>query len=260
MDKGSQVSQDKKVSNRKEYTQQLFNDYIATKDVELRNKIFEEFMYIAEILSKKYVNKGVEYEDIYQVASIGLIYAIERFDPSRGFEFSSFATPTILGEIKKYFRDKEWIVKVPRRIQDSYRKINHAKEELQHKLMKIPTVDDIANYLCLTHEEVIEAMEGSYAYQPTSLDIKVSNSNDDNDLPLFEILGIEDSNLTNVENQDLLRTVFDNMSEYDRKIIVDRFYNSKSQNEIANELGVSQMTISRLEKKILKTLKEKLSF
>lgn len=259
MGKSLSTSQDKKGLNRKAYIDELFGKYIATKDHQIRNKIFEEYIYIAEILSKKYVNKGVEYDDIYQVASLGLIYAVERFDPSKGFEFSSFATPTILGEIKKYFRDKEWIIKVPRRIQDSYRKINQAKEELQHKLMKVPTVEDIANHLNLTHEEVIEAMEGSFAYQPTSLDVKVSNSNDDNDLSLFEVLGLEDTKIAEIENKDFLRTIFDNLSPYDKKIIVDRFYNNKSQNEIATELGVSQMTISRLEKKILKRLKEKIA-
>ena len=259
MSKRLSASQDNKSLNRKAYIDELFSEYIATKDHQLRNKIFEEHIYIAEILSKKYVNKGVEYDDIYQVASLGLIYAIERFDPSKGFEFSSFATPTILGEIKKYFRDKEWIIKVPRRIQDSYRRINQAKEELQHKLMKVPTVDDIANYLNLTHEEVIEAMEGSFAYQPTSLDVKVSNSNDDSDLSLFEVLGLEDTKIAEIENKDFLRTIFDSLSKYDKKIIVDRFYNNKSQNEIAIELGVSQMTISRLEKKIFKKLREKIA-
>ncbi|RBP58608.1 RNA polymerase sigma-37 (RpsB/SigB) subunit [Alkalibaculum bacchi] len=259
MSKRLSASQDNKSLNRKAYIDELFSEYIATKDHQLRNKIFEEHIYIAEILSKKYVNKGVEYDDIYQVASLGLIYAIERFDPSKGFEFSSFATPTILGEIKKYFRDKEWIIKVPRRIQDSYRRINQAKEELQHKLMKVPTVDDIANYLNLTHEEVIEAMEGSFAYQPTSLDVKVSNSNDDSDLSLFEVLGLEDTKIAEIENKDFLRTIFDSLSKYDKKIIVDRFYNNKSQNEIAMELGVSQMTVSRLEKKILIKLREKIA-
>ena len=259
MSKRLSASQDNKSLNRKAYIDELFSEYIATKDHQLRNKIFEEHIYIAEILSKKYVNKGVEYDDIYQVASLGLIYAIERFDPSKGFEFSSFATPTILGEIKKYFRDKEWIIKVPRRIQDSYRRINQAKEELQHKLMKVPTVDDIANYLNHTHEEVIEAMEGSFAYQPTSLDVKVSNSNDDSDLSLFEVLGLEDTKIAEIENKDFLRTIFDSLSKYDKKIIVDRFYNNKSQNEIAMELGVSQMTVSRLEKKILIKLREKIA-
>lgn len=251
--------EDSTVKKRKQYIDELFKEYIRTKDKKIRNNIFEEFMYIAEILSKKYVNKGVDYEDIYQVASLGLIYAIERFDPDRGYEFSSFATPTILGEIKKYFRDKEWLIKVPRRIQESYRKINKAKEELQNKLMRIPTIKDVAEYLNMTQEEVMEALEGGHAYSPASLDVKTVNSNDENDLSLFEILGIEDNKIIEIEDKDFLNNIFSNMEEYDKKILIDRYYKNKSQSEIANELGVSQMTISRLEKKILSRIREKIN-
>lgn len=251
---------DEKKKQKKKYVEGLFEQYISTKDNEIRNEIFNEFIYIPEILSKKYVNKGVEYEDIFQVASLGLIYAIERFDPSKGYEFSSFATPTILGEIKKYFRDKEWIIKVPRRIQELSRKINMSKDHLQHKLMRTPTINDIAEYLEVTEEEVIEAMEGSYAYSPTSLDVRISNSKDENDLSLFEVLGMEDQNISEVEDKDLIKNIFAEMDEYDRKIIIDRYYNNKSQSDIANELGVSQMTISRLEKKIIKKLRDRISY
>ncbi|NTW72370.1 MAG: SigB/SigF/SigG family RNA polymerase sigma factor [Eubacteriaceae bacterium] len=248
-----------KEKDRKKHIEELFRSYIATKDHEVRNQIFKEFMYIPEILSKKYINKGVDLEDIYQVASLGLIYAIERYDPDKGFEFSSFATPTILGEIKKYFRDKEWLIKVPRRIQELSRKINMSKDQLQHKLMRMPTIPDIAAHLGVSEEEIIEAMEGSYAYSPTSLDVRISNSKDENDLSLFEVLGIEDQNMLEIEDKDLIKNIFAEMDDYDRKIIVDRYYNNKSQSEIAIDLGVSQMTISRLEKKIIKKLRDKLN-
>lgn len=251
---------DEKKQQKKKHVEVLFEQYIVSKDHEVRNQIFSEFMYIPEILSKKYINKGVDYEDIFQVASLGLIYAIERYDPSKGYEFSSFATPTILGEIKKYFRDKEWIIKVPRRIQELSRKINMSKDHLQHKLMRPPTIRDIAEYLEVSEEEVIEAMEGSYAYSPTSLDVRISNSKDENDLSLFEVLGIEDQNITEVEDKDLIKNIFAEMDEYDRKIIVDRYYHNKSQSDIASELGVSQMTISRLEKKIIKKLRDRISY
>ncbi|QSX07912.1 SigB/SigF/SigG family RNA polymerase sigma factor [Alkalibacter rhizosphaerae] len=260
MGKDVTTKNDEKKLLKKKYTEGLFERYIATKDVEIRNEIFKEFMYIPEILSKKYINKGVDYEDIFQVASLGLIYAIERYDPSKGYEFSSFATPTILGEIKKYFRDKEWIIKVPRRIQELSRKINMSKDHLQHKLMRPPTIRDIAEYLEVSEEEVIEAMEGSYAYSPTSLDVRISNSKDENDLSLFEVLGMEDQNISEVEDKDLIKNIFAEMDEYDRKIIIDRYYNNKSQSDIASELGVSQMTISRLEKKIIKKLRDRISY
>ncbi|MFZ7133001.1 MAG: SigB/SigF/SigG family RNA polymerase sigma factor [Eubacteriales bacterium] len=246
------------MEKRKEYINDLFREYIRKKDTQTRNMIFNEYMHIPEILSKKYVNKGVDFDDIYQVASLGLIYAIERFNPEKGYEFSSFATPTILGEIKKYFRDKEWLIKVPRRIQESYRKINQTKEMLQHKLMRVPTIGDIAQFLNITEEEVMEAMEGGHAYSPTSLDVRVSNAKDDNDVSLFEVLGLEDHQITEIEDKDFLNNIFANMDEYDKKLIVDRYFNNKSQSEVAGELGVSQMTISRLEKKILNRLREKI--
>jgi RNA polymerase sigma-B factor len=260
MGKDVTAKNEEKKQLKKKHVEGLFERYIVTKDVGTRNEIFNEFMYIPEILSKKYINKGVDYEDIFQVASLGLIYAIERYDPSKGYEFSSFATPTILGEIKKYFRDKEWIIKVPRRIQELSRKINMSKDHLQHKLMRPPTIRDIAQYLEVSEEEVIEAMEGSYAYSPTSLDVRISNSKDENDLSLFEVLGMEDQNITEVEDKDLIKNIFAEMDEYDRKIIIDRYYNNKSQSDIANELGVSQMTISRLEKKIIKKLRDRISY
>ena len=128
----------KSKSQEKLTEKELFKKYAATKNIEIRNELIRRHLYIAEILSKKFLNKGIEYEDIFQVASLGLIYAIERFDVNRGFEFSSFATPTIIGEIKKYFRDKGWSVRVPRRIQELSKKINVAKNTLQQTLQKHP--------------------------------------------------------------------------------------------------------------------------
>lgn len=117
--------------NDKEYKEEIkrkFEEYYETRDKNLRDELIEEHMYIVDILSNKYVGKGIEKEDLYQVASLGLIYAVERFDPNKGYEFSSFATPTIMGELKRYFRDKGWVIRVPRRIQNLYKKINNAKK------------------------------------------------------------------------------------------------------------------------------------
>ena len=111
----------------KEQIKKKFEEYYQTRDIKLRDELIEEHMYIVDILSNKYVGKGIEREDLYQVASLGLIFAVERFDPSKGYEFSSFATPTIMGELKRYFRDKGWVIRVPRRIQNLYKKINTAK-------------------------------------------------------------------------------------------------------------------------------------
>ncbi|MDD2447690.1 MAG: sigma-70 family RNA polymerase sigma factor, partial [Tissierellia bacterium] len=143
----------------KEDIKKLFRIYKEKREKEVRDILIEEHLYIAEILSKKYANRGIDYDDIYQVACIGLIYAIDRYDIDKGFEFSSFATPTIIGEIKKYFRDKGWTIRVPRRIQELSKKINNAKILLSQELQRSPTIEDIANYLNSTEEEVLEALE-----------------------------------------------------------------------------------------------------
>jgi RNA polymerase sigma-B factor len=248
----------KKLTDDKEYIKKLFAEYEKTKDVSIRNELIERFIYIPEILAKKYVNKGTDYEDIYQVASMGLIYAIERFDLSRGYEFASFATPTIIGEIKKYFRDKEWLIRVPRRIQNLSKKINVTKVDLQQQLLRTPTIRDIADHLNITEEEVMEAMEGSYAYAPKSLDMTYRVHSDDKELSLIDMIGQEDKGIEGIENKDFLNKTMEKLNEVEKKILIDRFYNMETQSQIAEKMGVSQMTISRLEKKIIEKLKKEL--
>ncbi len=245
-------------SEEKLYINKLFEEYARTKDVAIRNELIERFLYIPEILSKKYVNRGTDYEDIFQVASMGLLFAIERFDLSKGYEFASFATPTIIGEIKKYFRDKEWLIRVPRRIQNLSKKVSVTKVELQQRLQRTPTIDDIAKELNVTPEEVIEAMEGSYAYSPKSLDMTYKVHSDDKELSLIDMIGDADKNLEGIDNKDFLLRTMDKLNEMEREIVKDRFYNMKTQSQIASKLGVSQMTISRLEKKIIEKFKKEL--
>lgn len=230
----------------------LFRQYKMTNDILIRNELIGRHLYISEILSKKYINKGIEYEDIYQVASLGLIYAIERYDIDKGFEFSSFATPTIIGEIKKYFRDKGWSVRVPRRIQELSKKINMAKQQLQQDLQRIPKIEDIAQYLSCTEEQVIEAMEASQVYTPKSLDITYDSNNDDKDIQLIDIIGEDDKYFDIIENRDFIDKCMEKLNVIETKIIKDRFFFNKTQIHVAEELGVSQMTVSRMEKKIIK--------
>lgn len=237
---------------------ELFDQYNKTKDIYIRNELVNRYLYIAEILSKKYVNKGIEFDDIYQVASVGLIYAIERFDISKGFEFSSFATPTIIGEIKKYFRDKGWSIRVPRRIQELSRKINIAKTELNQKLQKNPTVMDIATYLQCTEEEIIEAMEASHVYTPKSLDITYDNDGDDKDINLIDLVGREDKHFDTIEQNDFIQTTMEKLNEVEKKVLIDRFYKNRTQIQVAKDLGVSQMTVSRMEKKVVEKFKKEL--
>ena len=250
----------KRVANATNYnsldTKQLFAMYSNNRDIDIRNILIERHMYLANILSKKYINKGVEFEDIYQIASLALIYAIDRYNPEKGYEFSSFATPTIMGEIKKYFRDKVWTLKVPRRIQELSRKVNEVNLELQQRYHKKPKPKDIAEELNCTEEEVLEAMEASYGYQPMSLDISNNNESEDKDITLMDTIGQEDLNFSNLENGDFINKFIKNLNDIESKIFKDRFIEDKTQSIIAKELGVSQMTVSRAERKIIERLKK----
>ena len=254
-----------KASNRttdkslKIYTEkELFKKYKETKDMEIRNELINRYLYIGEILSKKYVNRGIEYEDIYQVASLGLIYAIERYDIDKGFEFSSFATPTIIGEIKKHFRDKGWSIRVPRRIQELSKKINITKNTLQQTLQRTPKIKDIAEYLNCTEEEIMEAMEASQVYTPRSLDLTYDNDGEDKDIKMGDLIGVLDKNFDTIENRDFIKRAMEKLNEVEKKVLVDRFFDTKTQIQVATELGVSQMTISRMEKKVIEKMKKEL--
>ncbi len=240
----------------KDHIRELFLSYDKNRDRETRDILIEKHLYIAEILSKRYANRGIEYDDIYQVASIGLIFAIDRYDISKGFEFSSFATPTIIGEIKKYFRDKGWTIRVPRRIQELSKKINDSKVHLSQELQRSPTIADIAEYLSTTEEEILEAMEASKVYTPQSLDITYDSNNDDKDINLADIIGEEDRYFNRIDNNDFIMKIMKNLSKIEKEILIDRYINKKTQVVIANNLDISQMTVSRIEKKILEKLRK----
>lgn len=242
----------------KEERKELFKEFDRTKDPEIREILIEEHLYIAEILSKKYVNRGIEYDDIFQIASLGLIYAIDRYDVNKGFEFSSFATPTIIGEIKKYFRDKGWTIRVPRRVQELSKKINDTKILLAQQYQRNPTVEDIAKYLDVTEEEVLETMEASKVYQPQSMDMTYESQGDDNDMNLKDILGEDEKYFDKIEMHDFLERAMVDLNEVEKTILIDRYFNRKTQVSIANKLNISQMTVSRIEKKILKKMRSEI--
>jgi len=246
------------IASNKLEIKELFKKYRETKEVKYREELINKHMYIAEILSKKYANRGIEYEDIYQVACMGLIYAVDRFDITKGYEFSSFATPTIIGEIKKYFRDKGWAIRVPRRIQELSKKINNSKITLSQKLQRNPTVDELAEHLRCTSEDILEAMEASKVYTPQSLDVSYDSNNDDKEINLADIIGEDDKYFTQIENIDFLEKTIEKLNDAEKKILKDRYFNKKTQLQIAEELGISQMTVSRMEKKVIEKFKKEL--
>lgn len=240
---------------KKEENKKLFKQFSETKDLKIREEIIERHIYIAEILSKKYANRGIDYDDIYQVACLGLVYAVDRFDISKGFEFSSFATPTIIGEIKKHFRDKGWTIRVPRRIQELSQKINLARNTLNQELQRMPRVDEIADYLSVTSEDVLEAMEASKVYTPQSLDTPYESDGDDKETTLADLVGIEEKSFSEVENNDFLTIIINKLDDMEKKIIYYRYFERRTQVDIAEKLGISQMTVSRVEKKIIERFK-----
>ena len=212
---------------------ELFDQYRKTGDIEIRNQLVEKYLYMVEVLIRKYLNKGVEYDDLYQVGAMALVSAVERFDPEKGYEFSSFATPTILGEIKKYFRDKEWTLKVPRRQKEIALKIPTAKNTLYEKL-------------------------GSQAYGTYSLNQTFDENGEDGENAVFEkYMAMNEAGYDRFEMAELINSVVSRFSENERLIFRRRFLENKTQGEIARLMGVSQMTVSRLEKTIKqKFLKE----
>ena len=249
----------KNVANATDYlnmdTKELFKLYSKEKNKEIRDILVERHLYLVNILSKKYINKGVEFDDIYQVASLALIYAIERYDIEKGFEFSSFATPTIVGEIKKYFRDKVWTLRVPRRVQEFSKKVSEAKLILEQQNKKQPKVNEIAEYLGCTEEEVLESLEAAYGYQPVSLDA-TSNSDSEENISLIDKIADNDQSYNDIDYKDFLEKFIKTLNELEVKIFKGRFYLEKTQSILAKELDISQMTISRLERKIIEKLKK----
>ena len=232
--------------------QELFEDYKQNPTIEKRNTLVEKNLYMVDILIRKYLSKGVEYDDLYQIGALALVAAVERFDPAKGFEFSSFATPTILGEIKKYFRDKQWSLKVPRRLKEIAAKVQDAKDKLNSELHRTPTVAEIAEFTGYTEEQIIEAIESSHAYGTYSLDKTFDEAGEDGENAFLEkYTGFNEHGYDQIETAEIINKVVNTFNDQYKFIFRERFINNKSQSEIAKSLGISQMTVSRAEKNIV---------
>jgi len=228
--------------------QRLFTQYAATHSERLRDAILEKYLYIAQIIAKKFVGRGVEYDDLYQVASLALIKAVERFEPDRGVKFASFATPTLVGEIKNYFRDKTRMIRISRRDSEMIRRLDEAKEALSHSSGHGVTPEELAGHLGISVERVLELMETQSAAYAASLDSCLAVSED---LKLVKLLGSNDSEYDRIEDKDFLDRCFAQMTDVERQVIEQRYMADMSQREVAAGLGVSQMYVSRIERRIL---------
>jgi len=220
----------------------------------LRDRAIEGWLPLARHLANRYANRGEPRDDLYQVAVVGLIKAVDRFDAERGVDFAGFAIPTIVGELKRHFRDKTWSVRVPRRLQELRLAITAANNTLTHDLGRSPTVADIAEHLGVSEDEVIEGLEGARAYNSTSLSTPVTEGGSE----LGETLGGLDTGFEEAELRIALGPAMAALDEREQKIISLRFYGNLTQSQIADQVGVSQMHVSRLLTKALGKLRQRL--
>lgn len=218
----------------------------------LREKVIEAWLPLARHLAHRYSGRGEQTDDLVQTAMVGLVKAVDRFDPERGVDFVGYAIPTIIGEVKRYFRDRTWSVRVPRRLQELRLTISEANGTLTHTLGRSPTVADIAVYLGVTEETVLEGLEGARAYHATSLSTPLGT---DSSTELGDTLGSDDHEYELVEIRVALGPALATLTERDRQILTMRFYGNLTQSQIAEQMGISQMHVSRLITKALAKLR-----
>ncbi|GAA0580274.1 hypothetical protein GCM10010172_76550 [Paractinoplanes ferrugineus] len=209
----------------------------------LRRRAIEAWLPLAQHMARRYFGRGEPSDDLVQVALVGLIKAIDRYDAGNGADFTAFAIPTILGELKRHFRDKAWAIRVPRRLQELRMSIAAANNVLSHSLGRPPTVADIASHLRVSEEDVLEGLEGARAYSATSLSTPVG---EDGGQELGDTLGGVDSELELAELRIALGPAMATLSEREQRMLSLRFYGNRTQSEIAREFGISQMHVSRL--------------
>lgn len=241
----------------KEKTHELFRRYKEEGDVEAREKLVMSHMNLVRFLANKFKNRGEPLDDLIQVGYLGLLKAIDRFDPSRGLEFTTYATPTIMGEIKRHFRDKGWSVRVPRRLQELSAKVNQATDVLTTELQRSPKIEEIAEYLDASVDEVLEAMESSSAY--SSVPLEGTGNNDNDDAPsVLDRYATEDSALNFTDDRLIIEEALKGFSPREREVIDLRFLQGMTQIEIAEQLGISQVQVSRLLRRTLKKIQDKI--
>jgi RNA polymerase sigma-B factor len=238
----------------REDTKELFRRLRETGDPEIRETLAQLHLPLVEYLARRFKDRGEPVDDLVQVGSVGLLKAIDRFDVDRGVEFSTYATPTIVGELKRYFRDKGWAVRVPRRLQELSLRMNKIVAQLTQELGRSPTISELAEVAEVSEEEVLEALESGQAYSTTSLD---APSGEEEDAPeRMERMGEDDLQLENLEYFASLAPLIEQLPERERQILYLRFFKGMTQSTIAEQIGISQMHVSRLLSRTLAFLRE----
>jgi RNA polymerase sigma-B factor len=224
-------------------TTDRFRAYRASQSRDLRNALVEEHLRIADFVARRYANRGEPFDDLRQVALIGLLKAVERFDPDHGVAFVSFAVPTITGEIKRHFRDRTWSIRVPRALQERTRAIETAREELGQALGRSPTVAELSAHLDATDEEILEGLEAATMYSSGSLDEPVTGTVGGS---LGDVLPSRQDDYALAEDRSVVEQLLAHLAPREHRIVYLRYFEGLTQSEIGNRLGISQMHVSRL--------------
>ena len=248
-----------RTSHDRAYARELFGQLAALPEDDpqrqrVRDELVEMHLALVEYLARRFRNRGEPLDDLVQVATIGLIKSVDRFDLERGVEFSTYATPTIVGEIKRHFRDKGWAIRVPRRLQELKLALAKATSDLSQKNGRAPTVAELAQHLGMSEEDILEGLESANAYSAVSLD--APDAGDDDSPAVADSLGTTDEALEGVEYRESLKPLLEKLPPREKKILLLRFFGNMTQSQIAAELGISQMHVSRLLARTLAQLRE----
>jgi RNA polymerase sigma-B factor len=235
-------------------TYEKFREYRRTGDRDLRNELVEEHMRLAEFLARRFAHRGESPDDLRQVALVGLLKAVERFEPDRGLQFSSFATPTITGELKRHFRDRGWAVRVPRRIQELHLELDRTVNDLSQELGRPPTPAEIGQRAGVLEEDVLESMEAGSLYRLASID--AGRTDDESGSSPAQRLGGLDEEMVAVDDRVAVSEMLAVLPEREQNIVYLRFFEGLTQSEIADRVGISQMHVSRLLARSLEALGE----
>lgn len=235
----------------------LLAQYAQSRAPDLRDAIVEAYLYIAEIVARKFSGRGVDYDDLYQVAALALVKGVDRFDVDKGVKFASFITPTMVGEVRNYFRDRSRTIRLPRRSAQMARELREAKARLEQQLGRSPRVDELAEAMSISEADVLEALELGNAMTPASLDAQVTE--EDSETSLSSFLGFSDPGYSDFEQDDMLERAMSALDDRQRTVIAARFFEGRSQREVAAQLDISQMTVSRIERQALKCLREQMT-
>jgi RNA polymerase sigma-B factor len=253
---------DARAERARRLSRELFGTYCdagssESARLEARDGLVTLHLPLVEHCARRFRNRGEPFEDLVQVGTIGLIKSIDRFDLDRGVEFSTYATPTIIGEIKRYFRDKGWAIRVPRRLQELRMQISSTAAELTQSLGRSPTPRELAEVIGCTVDDIVEGIESSNAYSTLSLDA-AEDSGDEGGVSMLEMMGLDDAELEHIEIRESIKPLLEALPPREKRILLLRFFRNKTQSEIAEEIGVSQMHVSRLLTRTLDQLRASL--